>query len=67
MKKECNRKDIRIPRSSDMDLRRWENCVKTVKNIDIVIHLAAKVGGIGYNQAYPAATFFMIMLLWVFK
>jgi len=56
--KGVNRKDIRIPRSSDMDLRRWENCVKTVKNIDIVIHLAAKVGGIGYNQAYPAALFY---------
>ena len=50
--------NIRIPRTKDTDLRRWENCVKVVKDIDIVIHLAAKVGGIGYNQAYPATLFY---------
>jgi GDP-L-fucose synthase len=50
--------DIRIPRSKDMDLRRWENCVKVVKDMDIVIHLAARVGGIGYNQTYPASLFY---------
>ena len=47
-----------IPRSSEMDLRRWENCVGAVKDVDIVIHLAAKVGGIGYNQRYPATLFY---------
>jgi GDP-L-fucose synthase len=50
--------DIRIPRSKDVDLRHWENCVEVVKEIDIVIHLAAKVGGIGYNQKYPATLFY---------
>ena len=50
--------NIRIPRSKDMDLRRWENCVEAVKGVDIVIHLAASVGGIGYNQTYPAALFY---------
>lgn len=49
---------IRIPSSKGMDLRRWENCVKAVKNMDIVIHLAARVGGIGYNQAFPASLFY---------
>ena len=49
--------NIRIPRSSDSDLRRWENC-EVVKDIDIVIHLAAKVGGIGYNQKYPGSLFY---------
>ena len=58
MEKGVNEKDIRIPRSHDMDLRKWENCVRAVKNIDIVIHMAAKVGGIGYNQAYPASLFY---------
>lgn len=57
-KRGVNEEDIRIPRSSVMDLRKWENCVKAVKNIDIVIHLAANVGGIGYNQAYPASLFY---------
>lgn len=50
--------NIRIPRSKDTDLRRWENCVKAVKDIDIVIHLAARVGGIGYTQAYPGSLFY---------
>jgi len=49
---------IRIPRSRDMDLRKWENCVKAVKDMDIVIHLAAKVGGIGYNMKYPGTLFY---------
>ena len=53
-----NEENIRIPRSKDMDLRRWENCVEVVKDIDIVIHLAARVGGIGYNQKYPATLFY---------
>jgi GDP-L-fucose synthase len=50
--------NIRIPRSKDTDLRHWENCIKVVKNIDIVIHLAAKVGGIGFNRTYPATLFY---------
>ena len=49
---------ITIPRSRDLDLRRWENCVEAVKGKDIVIHLAAKVGGIGFNQAYPGELFY---------
>jgi GDP-L-fucose synthase len=49
---------ISIPRSRDLDLRRWENCVEAVRDRDIVIHLAAKVGGIGFNQAYPGELFY---------
>ena len=50
--------NMRIPRSKATDLRRWENCLQVVKDMDIVIHLAARVGGIGYNQAYPASLFY---------
>ncbi len=49
---------IRIPRSKDADLRKWENCVDVVKDIDVVIHLAAKVGGIGFNKENPGALFY---------
>jgi GDP-L-fucose synthase len=49
---------IAIPRSRDLDLRRWENCVAAVEGKDVVIHLAAKVGGIGFNQAYPGELFY---------
>jgi GDP-L-fucose synthase len=52
------KEQLYIPRSKDLDLRRWENCVTAVKDKDIVIHLAAKVGGIGFNQKYPGELFY---------
>jgi len=52
------RESMRIPRSRDLDLRRWENCVAAVNGIDVVIHLAAKVGGIGCNMANPGSLFY---------
>ena len=51
-------KNIRVPRSKETDLRKWENCVKAVEDMDVVIHLAAKVGGIGFNRKYPATLFY---------
>ena len=54
----ARKENIHIPRSKDCDLRVWENCVKSVKGIDIVIHLAAKVGGIGFNREHPAELFY---------
>jgi GDP-L-fucose synthase len=50
--------NIRIPRSRDIDLRVWEKCVKVVKNIDIVIHIAGRGGGIGYNRKCPGTLFY---------
>lgn len=52
------KENIRVPRSRDLDLRRWEDCVTAVENVDLVIHLAAKVGGIGYNMANPGSLFY---------
>src|SRR3989338_2067030 len=52
------KKNIFIPRSKDLDLRQWENCVKAVKEQNVVIHLAAVVGGIGYNQKIPGRMFY---------
>ena len=47
-----------IPRSQNLDLRIWSNCQKVVEDVDIVIHLAARVGGIGFSQKYPGTLFF---------
>lgn len=48
---------IVVPRSKDADLRKLDQCTRVVKDVDIVIHLAAKVGGIGFNQKYPGSLF----------
>ena len=50
--------NIRVPRSNETDLRKWGNCQKEVDGIDIAIHLAAKVGGIGFNRENPATLFY---------
>jgi len=50
--------NLRIPRSKETDLRRWDNCVRAVKGIDVVIHLAGKGGGIGANRATPGEMFY---------
>jgi GDP-L-fucose synthase len=52
------KENISAPRSRDLDLRRWENCVTAVEDVDLVIHLAAKVGGIGYNMENPGSLFY---------
>jgi GDP-L-fucose synthase len=50
--------DIRIPHHLDNDLRVWENCEEAVLGVDLVVHLAASVGGIGFNQRNPGVLFY---------
>ncbi|HEY9675603.1 MAG TPA: GDP-L-fucose synthase [Waterburya sp.] len=49
---------ITVLRSQDYDLRTLEACQKAVQQQDIVIHLAAHVGGIGLNREKPAELFY---------
>ncbi len=49
---------ITVPRSRDYDLCTMEACQQAVDQQDIVIHLAAHVGGIGLNQVKPAELFY---------
>ncbi|HWQ66602.1 MAG TPA: GDP-L-fucose synthase [Methanospirillum sp.] len=58
IKKGANRANITIPRSKTDDLRIRESCDKVVNGVDMIIHLAAKVGGIGYNRDHPAELFY---------
>lgn len=50
--------NILVPRSREIDLRTWENCVRAVEDVDLIIHLAATVGGIGYNMQNPGSLFY---------
>ncbi|RMF22744.1 MAG: GDP-L-fucose synthase [Cyanobacteria bacterium J083] len=54
----ANREKITIPRSRDYDLRQLSACEQVVDQQDIVIHLAAHVGGIGLNREKPAELFY---------
>ena len=46
--------DVRVTRSADHDLRDPRAARAAVDGADAVIHLAANVGGIGFNRANPA-------------
>ena len=54
----ANPEKISVPRSKDCDLRTLEGCQRAVDQQDIVIHLAAHVGGIGLNLVKPAELFY---------
>lgn len=54
----ADRAKLTIPRSRDCDLRQMSDCQRAVDQQDIVIHLAAHVGGIGLNQAKPAELYY---------
>ena len=49
---------ITVPRSRDCDLRQMEHCKRIVDQQDVVVHLAAHVGGIGLNREKPAELFY---------
>ncbi|MDA2936262.1 GDP-L-fucose synthase [Patescibacteria group bacterium AH-259-L05] len=52
------KENLFLPSIEEMDLRKGENCQRAVKGQDIVIHLAAKVGGIGANREMPGEFFY---------
>lgn len=57
--------NIYITSSETDDLREKETCKRVVKDKDIVIHLAAKVGGIGLNQEIPGELFYSNIMMGV--
>jgi len=54
----ADRQKITAPRSRECDLRQLENCQRIVEQQQIIIHLAAHVGGIGLNREKPAELFY---------
>lgn len=51
-------KRIFVPTEDRYDLREKSACREVVKDMDVVIHLAAKVGGIGLNRERPGELFY---------
>lgn len=58
IKSGASKKNIIIPRSKYVDLRLKDNCLRVTKHIDLVIHLAGNVGGIGKNSELPGELFY---------
>jgi GDP-L-fucose synthase len=48
-----NPAEVIVPRSATTDLRRVDDCARAVRGVDLIIHLAARCGGIGANRARP--------------
>lgn len=46
--------DVRVVRSAEFDLRHPDQARAAVEGADVVMHLAANVGGIGFNSRNPA-------------
>ena len=65
--KERGCKDIFVPRSKDYDLVENEACRRLYKDTkpDVVIHLAARVGGIGANRSNPGKFFYDNLMIGV--
>ncbi|MGB3492772.1 MAG: GDP-L-fucose synthase [Elainellaceae cyanobacterium] len=58
LKAGANAEKITVPRSRDCDLRDMAQCQRAAAEQDIIIHLAAHVGGIGLNREKPAELFY---------
>lgn len=61
----ANQDKITVPRSKDCNLTVLSNCEQAVKNQDIIVHLAAHVGGIGLNREKPAELFYDNLMMGV--
>jgi GDP-L-fucose synthase len=61
--------DVSVPLSREYDLRDAAACREAVEGAQIVIHLAARVGGIGFNRRNPAPLVYdnMVMAANVFE
>ncbi len=59
------RENIFTPHAADLDLRVWEDCTRAVADQDIVVHLAAVVGGIGANREHPGKFFYENLMMGV--
>jgi GDP-L-fucose synthase len=65
--KERGCRSIFVPRSKDYDLRERHDIQRVLKDAapSIILHLAARVGGIGANRAHPAEYFYDNLMMGV--
>lgn len=66
-KRGCKNENILIPKIEDYDLVKMDDVIRMYDNMkpDIVIHLAAVVGGIGANREHPGEFFYKNLMMGV--
>lgn len=64
-KRGVDAKQIIIPNAQKDDLRNFSNCQRLMKKnqIDVIIHLAAVLGGVGFSQKFPASQYYNNILM----
>ncbi len=62
-KRGVDRSRIIVPRSREYDLRIFSHCQQAVRGVDVVLHLAANIGGIGYSKDNPATQYYDCSLI----
>jgi GDP-L-fucose synthase len=56
-------RNIVVPRSQQYDLRQLEHCLEVMQDIQVVLHLAADVGGMGYSRNHSASQYYNSTLM----
>lgn len=61
----CKEENIFIPRSKNYDLTKERDVKKLYEDFkaNIVIHIAADIGGIGYSKTHPASQFYNNLMM----
>ena len=59
------RENIFAPPFPGLDFRKWGDCAEAVRGQDMVVHLAAVVGGIGANREHPGKFFYENLIMGV--
>jgi GDP-L-fucose synthase len=62
-KRGVSSKNIFSPSSKQLNYVKWEDCIQAVAKMDVVIHLAAQVGGIGLNKEKPGELFYNNLIM----
>ena len=57
------REDIVVPRSQDCDLRVFDCARRAVEGCQVVVHLAARTGGMQYSRSHPASQYYDCALI----
>ncbi|MGE5042130.1 MAG: GDP-L-fucose synthase family protein [Candidatus Levyibacteriota bacterium] len=58
LKRGAKKRNIFTFKKSEVDLRKKYNCIRATRGMDVIIHLAGNVGGIGKNQKLPGELFY---------